>query len=186
MARIKTVGVDEAEGPLKDAYAEVAKRRGSVANVFQAESLNPEVMRAHLDFYMATMYGRSGLSRREREMIAMTVSNANECRYCTTHHAEALGRHLKDAEAIRAIRADYGRAPMITAKERAMLDYALKVTKAPAAVNDADIARLREAGLADADVLDATFVAAYFNFVNRLVLGLGVDLETETNRTYRY
>jgi len=185
MARIHVVPDRDAHEALEEAYAEVRRARGHVANVFHVESLNPAVMRAHLGFYMAIMYGKSGLSRQQREMIATTVSAANRCAYCTTHHSEALSKYLEDDEAIRAIKVDYATAA-IGPRERAMLDYAVKVTRTPAAVNDADIAKLRGAGLSDADVLDLTLVASYFNFVNRLVLSLGVELEEDEERVYRY
>ena len=185
MARIETKSVREAKGPLEEAYGEVAKRRGNVANVFQAESLNPFVMRSHLDLYMKIMYGRSGLSRREREMIAVIVSSTNGCTYCTTHHSEALATQLKDDAAVEAIRRDYSTAP-ITPKERVMLGYAVKLTRIPNGVTDTDVQKLRDAGLTDGDILDTTFTAAYFNFVNRLVLGLGVQLEGDAERVYKY
>ena len=117
MARIETKEVSGAEGPLGEAYQEIAEKRGSVANVFRIESLNPSVMRSHLDFYMKIMYGKSGLSRREREMIAVVVSSTNGCTYCTTHHTEALTVHLKGEADPEAIRRDF-RTASITAKAR--------------------------------------------------------------------
>jgi uncharacterized peroxidase-related enzyme len=185
MTRIHTVEESQAEGMLKETYAEVERTRGRVANVFKVESLNPAAMRAHLDFYMAIMYGRSGLSRQQREIIAMTVSNQNRCTYCTTHHTEALSKYLKDGDVVRAIRKDFAVAP-IGPKEKAMLEYATKVTHSPALVDDSDTDRLREMGFADSDILDITLVASYFNFVNRLVLSLGVELEPDASRTYKY
>jgi uncharacterized peroxidase-related enzyme len=185
MTRIHTVEEAQAEGPLKETYEVIARTRGTVANVFKVESLNPVVMRAHLEFYMAIMYGRSGLSRQQREMIAMTVSNQNRCTYCTTHHTEALSKYLKDADALRAIRKDFAVSP-IGPKEKAMLAYATKVTHSPALVNDSDTDQLREVGFSDSDILDITLVASYFNFVNRLVLSLGVELEPDASRTYKY
>jgi len=185
MARIQAVGEAQAQGLLEEVYAEVAGKRGRIANVFKVESLNPAVMRAHLGFYMSVMYGKSGLSRQQREMIATTVSNANRCHYCTTHHSEALSKYVKDAATIQAIKTDYGTAS-IGPKEKAMLAYAMKVTKTPAAVNDGDVEKLRQVGLSDADILDVTLVASYFNFVNRLVLSLGVQLEPAEERKYEY
>jgi len=73
-----------------------------------------------------------------------------------------------------------------TPKERVMLGYAVKLTRLPNAVTDTDVQKLRDAGLSDGDILDATFTAAYFNFVNRLVLGLGVELEGDAERVYKY
>jgi uncharacterized peroxidase-related enzyme len=185
MARIRVVDEGAAEGLLREVYGEISGARGRVANVFKVESLNPAAMRAHLNFYMAIMYGKSGLSRQHREMIAATVSNENGCLYCTTHHSEALSNCLKDLAAIQAIKTDFGTAP-IGSKEKAMLAYAVKLTKTPAAMNDADVGKLRQAGFSDSDILDITFGASYFNFVNRLVLSLGVELERDDERTYKY
>ena len=185
MARIGILDEAQATGRRKQVYAEVAGKRGGIANVFKIESLNPAVMRAHLDFYMSIMYGKSGLSRQQREMIATTVSNANGCHYCTTHHSEALSKYVKDDATIQAIKTDYG-AASIGPKEKAMLAYAMKVTKTPAAVGDGDVEKLRQVGFSDTDILDVTLVASYFNFVNRLVLSLGVRLERDEERNYKY
>ena len=185
MARIQVVEPEDAAGELKEAYAQIAAARGRIANVWKVESLNPPAMEAHLALYMAIMYGPSGLSRRQREMIAVTVSNANACRYCTTHHAESLHAQLPDAALIEEIKTDYANA-RIERKEKAMLDYAVKLAKTPHAVTDADVQQLREAGLSDREILDATLVASYFCFVNRLVLGTGVTLEDVAERLYRY
>ena len=185
MARIPVVEPEDATGELKDVYARIVAARGRIGNVWKVESLNPGVMGAHLDLYMAIMYGKSGLTRRQREMIAMTVSGGNGCHYCTTHHAEALSAHLKDAALLHAIKTDYATAP-IDRKERAMLDYAVKLAKTPATINDADVQKLRDAGLTDRDILDATLITSYFCFVNRVVLGTGVELEPGAERTYRY
>ncbi len=137
MARIQVVEPEEASGELRAAYARIAAARGRIANVWKAESSNPAAMDAHLGLYTAIMYGRSGLTRRQREMIAMTVSDTNGCRYCTTHHTEALLAHLKDPSTVRAIRANFATAS-IEAKDRAMLEYATKLARTPSAVTDAE------------------------------------------------
>ena len=81
MTWIKVIDIDEAEGALRDAYQEVTSTRGEVGNILKAHSLHPKVLTAHLQLYCELMFGRSDLSRADREMIAVTVSVANACHY---------------------------------------------------------------------------------------------------------
>jgi uncharacterized peroxidase-related enzyme len=81
MTWIKVIDVSEAEGPLRDAYNEVTSTRGEVGNILKAHSLHPKVLTAHLHLYRELMFGRSELSRAERETIAVTVSVINKCHY---------------------------------------------------------------------------------------------------------
>ena len=81
MSWIKTIDVPESEGSLRDAYDEVASSRGEVGNILKAHSLHPKVLTAHLRLYRELMFGRSGLTRAEREMIAVAVSVINHCHY---------------------------------------------------------------------------------------------------------
>jgi uncharacterized peroxidase-related enzyme len=93
-----------------------------------------------------------------------------------THHGEALRRLIKDESLVFQLKEDYTRATL-KAVDRAILDYAVKLTRTPAQVTPADVEALREAGLRDRAILDVAQVTAYFNFVNRLAQGLGVCLE---------
>ena len=87
MSWIEEIEVDAADGKLADIYAKLIKQRGKVANILKVHSLNPTAMGNHLDLYMTLMFGKSGLSRREREAIAVVVSASNNCAYCVRHHA---------------------------------------------------------------------------------------------------
>lgn len=185
MPRIRVTPPHEAEGDLKAAYERIAGSRGSIANVHQIGSADPALMLAHLDFYMTLMYGKGGLTRRERELLATATSRANACEYCVTHHAEALARYEKREDVVAAIASGEDH-PALSARDRAFIAHALVETREPATVRDAHIERLRGAGLDDRDILAATAVVAYFNFVNRLVLTLGVELEPSPARSYRY
>lgn len=176
IAWIKVVEEAEAGGELRQAYEQVGAARGRVANILKAHSLQPRAMTAHLRLYVELMFGNSELSRAEREMIAVTVSRANHCRYCVEHHAEPLRALTKDEHWVAALRSDPAGAAL-TPRQRALVDYALKLTLRPAEMVEADVAALRAAGLSDAGIHDAAAVAAYFNFVNRIALGLGVSLE---------
>ncbi len=82
MAWIKEIEVNEASGKLKELYTRItARTKGNVANILKVHSLHPEVMEAHLNLYETIMFGESGLSRAQREMIAVVVSNSNKCHY---------------------------------------------------------------------------------------------------------
>ena len=81
MAWIRMIPEDEAEGAVRDAYAEAGAARGRVANILKVHGIHPEVLIAHLALYMEVMFGRSELSRAERETMAVAVSVANDCHY---------------------------------------------------------------------------------------------------------
>ena len=96
------------------------------------------------------------------------------------HHAAGLISLAKDDQLVAAVVKDY-RTSNISDQDRAMLDYAVKLTLVPAKITESDVQGLRKAGFDDRAILDICQVTAYFNFVNRMALGLGVELETETN-----
>ena len=100
MSWINEVDVSEADGKLAEMYAALIKQRGKVSNILKVHSLNPEAMGNHLDLYMTLMFGKSGLSRAEREAIAVVVSANNDCEYCVAHHLEALKHYIDDAETL--------------------------------------------------------------------------------------
>lgn len=81
MAWIKTVDPEAASGPLRDVYARAEARAGRIWNILRLQSLNPEVLKASIAFYLAVLYGSSPLSRGQREMLAVVVSRTNGCRY---------------------------------------------------------------------------------------------------------
>lgn len=174
-AWIRIVEPEEAEGELKAVYEATLKKRGALAAVHKIHSLHPETLTAHMTLYMELLFGQSPLSRREREAIAVAVSRTNGCAYCATHHIEALGRYEKEPSVLAAVRE--GRWHSLDVRLSRLCVYAEKLTRDPSSVKLADIDLLRAASLDDRAILDAAQIAAYFNFVNRLVLGLGVGLE---------
>lgn len=180
MARIRAIDETEAEGELRDIYADLTRSRGKLAEVHKIQSLNPRSIRDHMALYMTTMFAKSPLTRAEREMIAVVVSATNECSYCIAHHGEALLHFWKDRSRVDALVRDRADLSGLTDRERSLCTYARSVTEAPAspAVGRAFDA-MRETGLDDRAMLDATLVVSYFNFVNRMVLSLGVELEQD-------
>ncbi len=182
---IRVIDEDEAEGPLFKLYDEIQSKRGRLSNVLKIQSLDPKGLEAHLDLYMALVFGKGPLSRRERELIAVVVSSANGCEYCYTHHGEALNKYVKDDAFIQQAIKDYTQLDL-PAGERALCDYAVGLTKTPGEGRSDAVEALRAAGFDDEAILQATSITAYFNFVNRMVHGLGVELEGDDARDYDY
>jgi uncharacterized peroxidase-related enzyme len=186
MPRIKVIPHEEATGRLKEIYDDIVQSRGKLAEVHKIQSLHPESIVKHMDLYMEIMYSKSSLTRAEREMIAVVVSRANECTYCQKHHAEALLNYWKDEEKVNQLRSDY-RQVDLTERELALCVYAETVTLHPGKGVEADPTRhLRLSLITDEGILDATLVIAYFNFVNRIVLPLQVELENDAGKGYKY
>jgi len=179
MAYIDVIQHEEATGRLKEIYDDLVKSRGKLAEVHKIQSLNPETIVAHMDLYMKIMFGQSPLRRYQREMVAVVVSVTNDCLYCTKHHAEALQHFWKDNAKVEQLIADYKQLEL-SELDRKLCDLAQQLTSKPSQVdNEASLEPLRQAAATDRLLLDATLVIAYFNFVNRIVLGLGVHLETD-------
>lgn len=185
MAWIRVIDEAEAQGKLKECYDEIKRTRGKIANIMKVHSLQPDAMMAHLNLYKTIMFGPSGLSRRQRELLATVVSALNRCAYCVRHHAEALRAYVKDESFLEHVQRDYTQASL-GPQERAMLDYAQKLTRSPAQVAPQDIEQLRRVGFGDAEILSINLIVSYFNFVNRVALGLGVEFSEDEARGYRY
>lgn len=183
MSKIKVIQPEEAEGRLLEIYTDLIDKRGKLAEVHKIQSLHPESIVKHFDLYLEIMFAKSELSRAEREMMAVVVSAANRCEYCQTHHAEALNNYWKDIDKVNNLRSSFFGVDL-TQRERALCQYAKRLTLFPA--DDFGLVeKLKTIGLTDSAILDATLVIAYFNFVNRIVLGLGVNLE-ENAGGYKY
>lgn len=185
MSWIDVIDEASATGELADVYESISGSRGKVSNIMRVQSLNPGVMQAHMEFYLKTMFGRCGLTREEREMIATAVSAANDCPYCKNHHAVALDAYWNDSERVDQFMEDW-RSVELEPRHRAMLEYAVKLTESPGDMNEDDVVHLREAGFDDEQVLNVNLVCGYFNFVNRVAQGLGVDFSEEEMSGYNY
>lgn len=186
MPYIKAIEHPEAEGKLKETYDHLVESRGKLAEIHKIQSLNPESIMNHMDLYMTIMFGKSPLKRYQREMIAVVVSAANNCEYCQTHHGAALNHFWKNEDKVQQLWHNY-RNVELTEAEALLCTYAHELTVTPDKISEEKhIAPLKAAGLEDRAILDAALVIAYFNFVNRLVLGLGVQLEQDKGEGYKY
>jgi uncharacterized peroxidase-related enzyme len=159
-------------------YEAPLEKLGFVPNVLRLYALRPSHLVRWNEHYEELMKGDSGLSKAEREMIAVVVSVANECRYCIAAHSAALRKLTKDPALADAI-ADDHTAAALEPRVRAMLDYARKLTLRPAAMSEADVDGLRAAGWTDEDVMDIAEVTGMFNLTNRMASGLGWEPNPE-------
>ncbi len=185
MVWIKTAEPGRASGRTKKVYDRIMKERGHLANIFLAQGLDPDALESHLDLYVNLMIAPGPLAREEREMIAVVVSAANRSAYGAVHHSEALETVEKDQNALYKLLKEYT-AKNESPRSKALLAYAAKLTLEPKAVTKEDIDDLKEAGLTDEEILRANLISSYFNFSNRVALGLGVELEEGKARTYKY
>lgn len=186
MPFIEVIEHADATGELKEIYDHLVETRGQLAEVHKIQSLNPKSIVNHMDLYMTIMFGKSPLRRYQREMIAVVVSVGNNCKYCTEHHGSALNHFWKDDERIARFKADMAQAGL-DEKDLALCAYAKALTETPHLIDkEVHIQRLKDLGCNDRAVLDAALITAYFNFVNRLVLGLGVELEEDSGKGYKY
>lgn len=184
MPWIEEIEIGAADGRLAEIYSELVAKRGKVSNILKVHSLNPEAMSNHLDLYMTLMFGASGLSRAEREAIAVVVSASNDCAYCVNHHVRALRRYIKDKETLAMLSQADG-LETLEPRLSNIVRHAEKLTSAPGAMTESDLDELRAVGLAQKDILDLTLIVSYFNFVNRIALGLGVTFTDDELRGYK-
>jgi uncharacterized peroxidase-related enzyme len=185
MSWIRVIPEERAEGALSDVYGRIARSRGRVSNIMRVQSLAPGAMAAHLDLYLDLMFSKGGLSRAERELVAVVVSVANGCEYCSLHHAAALEAWWKAPERVERLMKNPDRADL-SPREQALARYARTLTLSPNAVEAGGVESLRDAGLSDEEILQANMITAYFNFVNRIAVGLGVEAPPEEVGGYRY
>jgi uncharacterized peroxidase-related enzyme len=185
MSWIQIINNDDANEELINIYKEIEEKRGKISNIMKIQSLSPKVMKNHMDLYINLMFGSSGLSRQEREFIAVTVSVINNCKYCIKHHAEALNHYWKDKNKLDKFIEDFNSIE-ISLRLQAILDYVFKLTKNPSFIKENDINSLRKSGFSDKDILDINLITSYFNFVNRIALGLGVKFSSEEVKGYKY
>lgn len=184
MPYIKVIEHSDAEGELKVIYDELISKRGKLAEIHKIQSLNPESIVRHMDLYMTIMFGKSPLSRAQREMIAVVVSVANNCEYCQAHHSHVLNQYWKDDDKIKVLKSDFSKATL-TNEELLFCELAWQLTRIPNISTEGIITKLKTFDIGDRVILDATLVIAYFNFVNRIVLGLGVHIEKDQGVGYK-
>ena len=165
---------DEPDVPAeaRELWAAPLEKLGFVPNVLRNYALRPEHLVRWWSHYDELMRGESGLTKAQREMIAVVVSATNRCHYCIVSHSAALRKLTEDPVLVDQLATSYEYAPL-EPRERAMLDFAVKLTEESHRCGEGDVEALRAAGWSDEEVFDIAQVAAMFNFTNRLASGLG-------------
>ena len=148
-------------------FRKCRERLGFVPNVLKAYAFDMAKLEAFVAMYNDLMLGPSGLSKPEREMIAVAVSSQNRCYYCLVAHGAAV-RQLTGDPVLGELMVMNYRAARLSKKQRVMLDFSLKLTTQPWAVEEGDRERLRRVGFTDRDIWDISSVAAFFNMSNRV------------------
>ena len=146
---------------------------GMVPNVLAAYTAKPKKFRPFTKVYNQLMLDEqeTQLSKLEREMIAVVVSSANRCYYCLVAHGQAVRELSNDPQLGEMMVMNY-KVAQVSKRQRAMLDYAWRLTKAPFEIDDSDRDALRQAGFNDGDIFDITDVVGFFNYTNRMAHGL--------------
>jgi uncharacterized peroxidase-related enzyme len=157
------------------------EKLGFVPNVLRAYAFDNTKLQAFIDMVDDLMLADSGLTKVEREMIAVAVSAVNHCHYCLTAHGATVRQRAKDPIAGELMVQNY-RAAGLPARQKAMLDFAVKLTEHPAKMDEADRQALRAVGFTDRDIWDISATAAFYNMSNRLAAAT----EMRPNREYHF
>ena len=158
---------DELSAQMEAYFAKCLEKLGFVPNVLEAYTLDYAKLEAFVAFSDDLMLAPSGLSKLEREMIAVTVSVANHCFYCVVAHGAGVRRLSGDPLLGDTVAVNY-RAADLEPRHRAMLDFAWKLTQSPATVGEEDRQALRAAGFSDREIWDVAAVASFYNMTNRM------------------
>jgi uncharacterized peroxidase-related enzyme len=184
---VSALGVPDPDGlddDLKAIWDKCVEKLGFVPNVFNTYSLKPQRLRNFMAMYNEIMLSKSGLSKLEREMVAVVVSSANRCYYCLVAHGAAVRALSGDPELGEMMALNY-RVAKLDARQRTMLDYAWKLTTTPHLVDDADRDGLRAVGLTQEDIFDLSETVAFFNLSNRMASATDMMPNREYHRQAR-
>ncbi|WP_336069886.1 peroxidase-related enzyme [Nitratireductor rhodophyticola] len=154
------------------------EKLGLVPNVLRAYAFDENKLRAFTQMYNDLMLSDSGLSKLEREMIAVAVSSINHCFYCLTAHGAAV-RQLSGDPVLGELMVMNYRAAKLEPRQKAMLDFAVKLTETPAKIEESDRRALREAGFSEHDIWDIAAVASFFNMSNRMAAAVDMHPNEE-------
>jgi uncharacterized peroxidase-related enzyme len=167
ISRFSVPRLEDLPADVRSRILAVQEKSGFVPNVFLALARRPEEFRAFFAYHDALMDKEGGLTKAEREMIVVATSGANQCQYCVVAHGAILRIRAKNPLVADQVAINHRKAD-ITPRQRAMLDFAMKVALESHAVDDADLEALRQAGFSDEDAWDIAAIAAFFALSNRM------------------
>ena len=151
----------------------VNEKMGFVPNVFLVLAYRPDELRAFMAYHDAVMERNGGLSKKDREMIVVATSGDNNCQYCVVAHGAILRIRAKNPLIADQIAINHHKAD-ITTREKAMLDFAIKVSQDSGSINDNDREKLKNHGFSDDDIWDIVAITAFFGMSNRLANSLSI------------
>ena len=152
---------------IRDKMLEVQKKAGFIPNVFVTLAHRPHEFRAFFAYHDVLMLKESGLSKAEREMIVVATSELNQCPYCVIAHGAILRIHAKNPQIADQVAIHHGKADL-TLRQKAMLDFACKLSRTPEAMTDADNETLGGHGFSAEDIWDIGGITAFFALSNRM------------------
>ena len=167
ISRYPVPALEDLPADLQERIVEVQTKTGFIPNVFLVLAHRPDEFRAFFAYYDALMLRDGGLSKAEREMIVVATSAANGCPYCVVAHGAVLRIYAKNPILADQLAVNYRHAD-VTARQRAMLDFALKMARQPEEIEEADVQTLRGEGFSDEDIWDVGAITALFAMSNRL------------------
>ena len=165
--RFPTLSLDQMPEDIRTRILAVQEKSGFVPNVFLTLAYRPDEFRAFFAYHDALMDKDSGLTKAEREMIVVATSSANQCQYCVIAHGAILRIRAKNPLIADQIASNYRKAD-ITPRQKAMLDFALKVSAEAHKVSDADFSELADHGFTNDDIWDIAAIAGFFALSNRM------------------
>lgn len=165
--RFPTPALDKLPEDIRTRIMGVQEKSGFVPNVFLSLAYRPDEFRAFFAYHDALMDKDSGLTKAEREMIVVATSAANQCHYCVIAHGAILRIRAKNPTIADQIAVNYRKAD-ITPKQRAMLDFAMKVSRSAETIGEQDFAEVSSHGFSDDDIWDITAISAFFALSNRM------------------
>ena len=172
-------GTKDGEDQVKNYLEIVQQKLGFIPNVLAAFAKFPKQFEGFTKLYNALMLGESGLTKLEREMIAVTVSSENHCFYCLVAHGSAVRELSNDPQLGERIAANFKSAEL-PKKQEELLNFTKKLTKDPSEISENDRKKLRDVGYTDRDIWDISAIVGLFNMTNRLASAT----EMEPNNNY--
>ena len=164
---------EELPADIRDKMLEVQKKAGFIPNVFVTLAHRPEEFRAFFAYHDALMLKESGLSKAEKEMIVVATSAVNQCPYCVIAHGAILRIYAKNPQIADQVAIHHRKADL-TPRQKAMLDFACKLSRTPEAMTDADHEILRSHGFSAPDIWDIGGITAFFALSNRMAHLIGM------------
>ena len=167
IGRFPVPGLSDMPADIRERLLAVQEKSGFIPNVFLVLAHRPDEFRAFFAYHDALMDKPGNLTKAEREMIVVATSNANQCQYCVVAHGAILRIRAKNPLIAEQVAVNYRKAD-ITARQRAMLDFAMKVALEAYAVGEGDFAALAQHGLGEEDAWDIAAIASFFGISNRM------------------